>query len=75
MVLATAPGHPDHVAVIRGSHYIAGRARTIVFAGVEDKYTEMEIDWMTGDELSQAIPPVYSRYLAQFIPVNQVHCA
>lgn len=31
----------------------------------------MGIDWMTGDELSQAIPPAYSRYLAQFIPLSR----
>lgn len=28
----------------------------------------MEIDWMDGNGLTQAIPPAYSRYLAQFIP-------
>jgi DNA (cytosine-5)-methyltransferase 1 len=31
----------------------------------------MGIDWMLGRELSQAVPPVYSRYLAQFIPVQE----
>lgn len=29
---------------------------------------EMECEWMTADEMSQAVPPCYSQYLAQFIP-------
>lgn len=29
----------------------------------------MQIDWMTAPELSQAVPPAYSQYLAQFIPL------
>jgi hypothetical protein len=28
----------------------------------------MECPWMSRDELTQAIPPAYTRYLAQFIP-------
>lgn len=31
---------------------------------------EMEVEWMTADEMSQAVPPCYSEYLAQFIPVR-----
>lgn len=33
---------------------------------------EMGIDWMTREELTQAIPPAYSRWLAQFIPLPDV---
>ena len=29
----------------------------------------MGIHWMREREISQAVPPVYSRYLAQFIPL------
>jgi DNA (cytosine-5)-methyltransferase 1 len=29
----------------------------------------MGIDWMTQEELTQAIPPAYARHLAQFIPL------
>jgi len=31
---------------------------------------EMGIDWMTAPELSQAIPPAYSRYIAECAPVR-----
>lgn len=32
----------------------------------------MGIDWMDDHELTQAIPPCYTEYLAQFIPVMEV---
>lgn len=35
----------------------------------------MEIDWMTDYELTQAIPPAYSQYLAQFIPLPAARAA
>lgn len=35
----------------------------------------MGIDWMTTHELSQAIPPAYSQYLAQFIPLPVAEAA
>lgn len=31
----------------------------------------MGIDWMTGSELSEAIPPAYSRYIAEQLFPNQ----
>ena len=34
---------------------------------LEAAKSEMEIDWMTASDLSQAIPPCYSRYLAQWV--------
>ena len=30
---------------------------------------EMGIDWLTASDLSQAVPPAYSRYIARFIPL------
>lgn len=30
----------------------------------------MGIDWMTKAELAESVPPAYSRYLAQFIPIE-----
>lgn len=38
--------------------------------GISYAREQMGIDWMSADELSQAIPPAYSEYLAQFIPLE-----
>jgi DNA (cytosine-5)-methyltransferase 1 len=34
---------------------------------VSEKLTAMEIDWMTGDEVTEAIPPAYSEFIARQI--------
>lgn len=36
------------------------------FSGVEYAKRQMEIDWMTGKELSQAIPPAYTKYIGEY---------
>lgn len=69
------PEHPRHVIRSTGTqrgrkaHYEAGGHITIT--GDVGTYcaAAMGIDWMNGNELSQAIPPAYSQYLAQFIPL------
>lgn len=38
--------------------------------GIEARREAMGIDWMTGSELSQAIPPTYTKYISQFIPTT-----
>lgn len=70
--------HPPHVRRIAAGRLLGGRARQVVFStngltGVAAVRVAMGIDWMTGKELSQAIPPAYSRYLARWIPPSS-HC-
>lgn len=80
--LLLAPPHQKHVlpalshrnptnGLSRKESYLAGTSFATV-TGNAGSYAGpgMGIDWMTGDELSQAVPPCYSRYLAQFIPVR-----
>lgn len=35
------------------------------FSNVSYAKEQMKIDWMTGKELSQAIPPDYTKYIGQ----------
>jgi len=65
------PEHPKHVVRVnrrkknRRGHWDAGGFVTVV--GDIGSYVgpkAMGIDWMTGNELSQAIPPAYSEYIA-----------
>lgn len=65
------PEHPRHTVKAGGhkaqrqrkAHYLAGNFVTIT--GDVGSYCgpAMGIEWMTGDELSQAIPPAYTRFI------------
>lgn len=70
------PGHPRHQFSVRNGRTMGSRARDIVHngaqrvganvghaAGVQDARDAMECQWMTRDELSQAIPPAYTEYI------------
>ncbi len=70
--LIKQPEHPKHVVRVnrrkknRRGHWDAGGFVTVVgdigsYVGPE----AMGIDWMTGNELSQAIPPVYTEYIGR----------
>ena len=75
----SSPEHVKHVLPTgrsrgqtqRKASYMAGNFVTVT--GNVGSYAgpAMGINWMTGDELSQAIPPAYSKYLAQFIPTGK----
>lgn len=75
-----APAHLRHVLPAISARHKSGLSRKeaymagIAFASVTGNVGSyagpgMGIDWMTGDELSESVPPAYSRYLAQFIPL------
>ena len=40
----------------------------IKFGGVESWKVAMDIHWMIGAELAEAVPPAYTAYIAKFIP-------
>lgn len=76
-----APAHLRHVQPTGAHRRVGNPSRKesfqagIAFASVTGNNGNycgpeaMGIDWMSSAELSQAIPPAYSRYLAQFIPL------
>ncbi len=65
----TVPAHPDHVAPTTkmGRPPRPGEFMHVVgnFSGVRQAREAMGIDWMTRDELREAIPPAYTEFLGQ----------
>lgn len=71
-VLLFQPPHPKHTVKTstkkRRACWDAGLHISVTGdVGTYVGRLAMGIDWMTGDELSQAIPPAYSRFLAERI--------
>jgi DNA (cytosine-5)-methyltransferase 1 len=75
-----APPHQRHVIPALAHRSPSGKTRKEAYLAGESfasltgnagNYAggAMGIDWMLGRELVQAIPPAYSRHLAQFIPL------
>lgn len=71
MILSMPCNHGSQGRVVQVNGHSGGRSRRdgIQFPGVAVWREAMQIDWMNGNELAQAIPPAYTRYLSQFIPV------
>jgi DNA (cytosine-5)-methyltransferase 1 len=62
-----APSHPKHnISASRAGHWKPGTVMSVAgnFAPVEEGRRAMGITWMTRNELAQAVPPAYSRYIA-----------
>lgn len=68
------PGHPKHQATIQIGRNLGDRAHKVSFsekegcghsAGVKRMREAMDINWMTREELTQAIPPVYTEYIGK----------
>ena len=63
-----APAHSAHtMAASRAGHWTLGTVMSVAghFSPVSHAKVIMGIDWMSRDELSQAIPPAYSRYIGE----------
>lgn len=72
----TVPAHPEHVAPTTkmGRPPRDGEFMHVVgnFSGVAAAKAAMGIDWMTRDELREAIPPAFTEYLGRQVMAHLV---
>lgn len=57
---------PTTIGVWGHSGGTSNRDNLIQF-GIQDRKDAMGIDWTNGDELSEAIPPAYTRFIGEFL--------
>lgn len=62
-----------HVVAVYGHSGGSSKRDGLKFGGVDTWKEAMRIDWMTGSELAEAIPPTYTEYIARFIPTPFTH--
>jgi DNA (cytosine-5)-methyltransferase 1 len=69
MVITPACNHAaqSHVVAVYGHSGGSSKRDGLKFGGVDTWREAMRIDWMTGAELAEAIPPAYTEYIAGFI--------
>lgn len=58
--------HDGPVVGVYGHAGGSSRRDGLSFGGVQTWKDAMQIDWMVGDELAQAIPPAYSKYIGEY---------
>ena len=76
LLLAPPCAHTGPTIGVYGQHGRDRRRTAKTFFSVPECRLAMGIDWMTGDELSQAVPPAYSEYIAhQLTPALQEQAA
>jgi DNA (cytosine-5)-methyltransferase 1 len=86
MVPPCPPGHPGDWLLVFG-HTVLNRGKTIGKAkgggprikrthqGTDAGREAMGIDWMTRDELSEAIPPAYTEHIGSYLMAHLEHQA
>lgn len=57
----------SHVVAVYGHSGGSSKRDGLKFDGVKEWKEAIGIDWMTGAELAEAIPPAYTEYIARFI--------
>ena len=72
MVIAPSCNHKEQGRVVAVYGHSGGSSKRdgFKFGGVDTWKEAMKIDWMTRDELAEAIPPAYTEYISQFIPTR-----
>lgn len=63
--LITPPKEYSATIGVWGHAGSSSKRDNLIQFGTQDRRDAMGIQWMTGKELSQVIPPAYSKYIAE----------